>query len=77
MRMDWVKRTGTGFGQAVLAKGSDSGKEGVLMRIGWLARVCGCSRQDGLARSPENKIFCPLSGRDGQDRLAKRHGHRF
>ena len=39
--------------------------------------MCGCSRQDGLGRSPENKIFCPLSGRDGQDRLAKRHGHRF
>ena len=25
----------------------------------------------------ESKVFCPLSGRDGQDRLAKRHGHRF
>ena len=32
-------------------------------------------RQDGLGRSPENKIFCPLRGRDGQDRLAKRRGH--
>ena len=39
--------------------------------------MCGCSRQDGLGGSLENKIFCPLSGRDGQDRLAKRGGHRF
>ena len=33
--------------------------------------------EDGLGRSPENKIFCPLSGHNGQDRLAKRGGHRF
>ena len=61
----------------MLAKGSDSGKEGVLPRIDWPARVCGRSRQDGLGRSPENKIFCPLSGHDGQDRLAMRGVHRF
>jgi hypothetical protein len=61
----------------VLAKRSDRGKEGVLPRIDWLAWVCGCSRQDGLGGRLENKIFCPLSGRDGQDRLVKRCGHRF
>lgn len=76
-RLDWIERTDGGFGLAVLAKGGDSGKEGVLPRIDWLAWVCGCSRQDGLGGRLENKIFCPLSGHDGQDRLAKRHGHRF
>ena len=48
-----------------------------MLRIGWLARVCCCLRQDGLGGWLESKIFCPLSGRDGKDRLAKRHGHRF
>ena len=67
MRLDWAERTDTGFGQAGLAKGSDSGKEGVLSRIDWLAWVCGGLRQAGLGRSLENKIFCLLSGRDGQD----------
>ena len=75
--MDWAKRTDTGFGQAVLAKGSDREKEGVLPRIDWLTWVCGFSRQVGLARNPENKIFCPLRGHDGQDRLAMRGVHRF
>ena len=75
--MDWAERTGICFGQAILAKGSDREKEGVLPRIDWSARVCGCSSQDGLGRSPENKIFCPLRGHDGQDRLAMRGIHRF
>ena len=66
-RLDWIERTDGGFGQAVLAKRGDSGKEDALLRIDWLAWVCGRSRQDGLARSPENKIFCPLRGHDGQD----------
>ena len=56
----------------MLAKRSDRGKEGVLPRIDWLAWVCGCSRQDGLGGRLENRIFCPLSGRDGQDRLDRR-----
>ena len=77
MRLDWAERTGICFGQAMLAKGGDSGKEGVLLRIGWLARVYGGLGQVGLGRSLENKVFCPLSGRDGQDRLVKRRGRRF
>ena len=48
MRLDWAERADTGFGQAILAKGSDSGKEGILPRIDWLAWVCGGLRQDGL-----------------------------
>ena len=75
--MDWAKRTDSGFGQAGLAKRSDSGKKSILPRIDWLAWVCGGLRQDGLGRSPQNKIFCPLSGHDGQDRLAMRGVHRF
>ena len=66
-RLDWAKRPNNGFGQAVLVKGSDGGKEGVSLRIDWSAQVCGRSRQDGLGGRLENKIFCPLSGRDGQD----------
>jgi hypothetical protein len=65
--MDWAKRPNNGFGQAVLVKGSDSGKEGVLPRIDWLAWVCGCSRQDGLGVRLGNKILYLLSGYDGQD----------
>ena len=53
---------------------------GVPGRIWRLERARGGKdglTEAGLGRSPENKIFCLLSGHDGQDRLAMRGIHRF
>ena len=71
------KGTHAGFDKAVLAKRLVRENEGVSWRIDWSGRECIGLRQEGLARRAVGALPYSFGGHDGQERLARRRGHRF